>query len=206
MFYSERASHDGTGSRKEANINMRKPDSKEVLKEFVRRLTQMNSGLEREIRDSLLTFNPEVFLVFSATSADRKDPELTEFNSLQSHSAASRSWHDNRKRRMLTAKTDPKMFPAPACPMRKGRAMQRDHHATLYVSAFYVKRAFLLLVLLLLLFMHMLYCFLLLALFLALPAALVSHCAPPFCTWNTVCLILYHFIFPGSYTGEVGKG
>jgi hypothetical protein len=61
MLYSERAGHDGTGSRKEANINMRKPDSKEVLKEFVRRLTQMNSGLEREIRDSLLTFNPEVF-------------------------------------------------------------------------------------------------------------------------------------------------
>lgn len=57
----------------------------------------------------------------------------------------------------------------------------------LYTSAFYLKGALLLLVPLLLHVMHMLHCFLLLALFLALPSALVSHCASPFCTW-IVCL------------------
>jgi hypothetical protein len=59
--------------------------------------------------------------------------------------------------------------------------------STLYASAFYLKRTLLLLVPLLLHVMPMLHCFLLQALFLALPAALVSHCASPFCTW-IVCM------------------
>jgi hypothetical protein len=68
------------------------------------------------------------------------------------------------------------------------------------LSAFYVKGALLLLVLLLLYVMYMLYCFLLLALFLALPSALVSHCGSPFCTWIALVLmvIIIHFIVPRS--------
>jgi hypothetical protein len=47
MFYSERAGHDGTGSRKEANINMKKPGSKEVPKEFLRRLRRLTQMIFR---------------------------------------------------------------------------------------------------------------------------------------------------------------
>ena len=81
-----------------------------------------------------------------------------------------------------------------------------DHfrQATLYSSAFSLKRTLLQLVPLLLNVMHMLHCFLLLALFLALPAALVSHCAPPYCTWIVCMLSLYHVILPeGAH--EKGK-
>ncbi len=68
----------------------------------------------------------------------------------------------------------------------------------LYVSAFCLKRALLLLVPLLLLLLHfmdMLYCFLLLALFLTLPAALVSHCAPPLHLDSVHVIIIAWFFF-----------
>jgi len=60
---------------------------------------------------------------------------------------------------------------------------------------FYVKRALRLMVLFLLHIMHMLYCFLLLALIFVLLAALVSHCTPPLCTWIKFIQALYHSFF-----------
>ncbi len=96
----------------------------------------------------------------------------------------------------------------PAYPMRTGRILRKSNTTALYVSAFCLKRALLLLVPLLLLllnFMDMLYRFLLLALFLTLPAALVSHCAPPLHP-DRVHVIIIAWFFSRQLNGRVCRG
>jgi hypothetical protein len=62
----------------------------------------------------------------------------------------------------------------------------------MFLNLFYVKGALRLMILLLLHFMLMLRCLLLLTLFFVLLAALVSHRAPPLCTWIKCMQALYH--------------